>query len=176
MKKMAKVADKCWQILAIIAGISLIAITLLIIVNIIMRKFMGAPIFGATELVKYGALIGGAMALAQNEWFDGNIQMTILLEHIPVKVRRVIEIVDYAVCTVGFAFVTGLLFKQSAQKFANNERTVDLSMPIGVFNTILAIGFVFLTICVLLKFILKIHEYKTGEKLYGAARANKEEN
>lgn len=167
MKKLAKVANKTWTVAALVAGVSLTFIMLLIVANIIMRRFLGKPIFGSTEIVRYASLIGGALALAMNEWFDGNIQMTFLLENISAKKRLVIELVDYIVCSVAFIYISYLLCTQTVTKYVKLDSTTDLHMPIYIFAGILAFGFILLTICLICKSILKAHEIKTGERLYG---------
>lgn len=167
MKKLARISDKLWNIGALIAGVTLVAITILIIVNIVARRFFNAPIYGSTEIVKYLALVGGALALSQNEWFDGNIQMTLVLEKISEKAKLVLEIIDYVVCSIAFIFVSYLLVLQTSKKFQINDVTVDLKIPIGIFAGILSFGFMFLTLTLIVKTILKVHQLKTGENLCG---------
>lgn len=167
MKKLAKVANKTWTVAALVAGVSLTFIMLLIVVNIIARRFFGKPVFGSTEIVRYSSLIGGALALAMNEWFDGNIQMTFLLENIKPKTRLIIELVDYIVCSAAFIYICYLLCTQTVNKYIKMDATTDLHLPIYIFAGILAFGFILLTICLIIKAILKVHEIKTGERLYG---------
>ena len=167
MKKMAKIADRTWYIAALTGTIFLTFIVFLIIVNIICRRFFGKPIFGSTELVRYASLICGALALAMNEWFDGNIQMTLFTDHLPLKARQILSIVVYFICSGAFVFISYLLLSQTFRKYIKMDSTTDLIMPTFIFAGVLTIGFVILTICLAIKGILKIHEYRTGERLYG---------
>ena len=73
-------ATKVWKWEAGIAWVFLFANVLLIMTHIIMRRFFDAPIYGSIELIKYISLCAASFALAQNEWIDGNITMSLVHE------------------------------------------------------------------------------------------------
>ena len=154
MRKLATGAYKVWNVTSTIAGVFLIFNMVLIIANIIMRRIMGAPIFGSTEIVSYASLITASLALAQNEWFDGNVRMTIILDLISKKTSMVIRFIDYIVCSVAFVYISYLLVGQAISKFAIADVSIDLKLPLFVFAGCLALGFIMLTVCIIFKAII----------------------
>ncbi len=165
MKKFISVSYKCWNALSTVACVFLILNMLVIIANIIMRRFAGSPIYGSTELVSYASLVTASIALAQNEWFEGNIRMTLVLESIGKQASRVIQFIVYIVCSVAFVYITYLLTAQAAAAYVKGDISTDLHMPIFIFKAILAIGFIFVTICIICKTIVLGYVAKTGEDI-----------
>lgn len=165
MRKLATGAYKVWNATSTIAGVFLIFNMVVIIANIIMRRIMGAPIFGSTEIVSYASLITASLALAQNEWFDGNIRMTIVLDLISRKTSKIIQFVDYIICTIAFVYISYLLVGQAISKFAIADVSIDLKLPLFIFAGCLAFGFILLTVCILIKTLVLGYSVATGEEI-----------
>lgn len=165
MKKFISAAYKCWNALSTFACVFLFLNMAIIIANIIMRRFFGTPIYGSTELVSYASLTTAAIALSQNEWFGGNIRMTLILESIGKKASRIITFIVYIVCSLAFIYISWLLTGQAAAAYSKADISTDLHMPIFIFKTILAVGFIILTICIICKAIVYGYAAKTGEEV-----------
>ncbi len=154
MKKLIDNTNKIWNVTSLCASVFLVLNMIVIVANIITRRFFNTPIFGSTEMVSYASLITASLALAQNEWFDGNIEMTIILEMMPKRAEKILHFVDYIICSVAFTFISYLLFQQAANKFASADYSQDLKLPVWIFTAVLAVGFVLLTICMYLKTVV----------------------
>jgi len=165
LRKLATSAYKIWNATSMIAGIFLIFNMVVIIANILMRRIFGAPIFGSTEIVSYASLITASLALAQNEWFDGNIRMTIILDTISKKTSKIIQFVDYIVCSVAFIYISYLLIGQAQSKFRVADVSTDLELPLYIFAGCLALGFILLTVCIILKTAVIGYGAFTGEEI-----------
>ncbi|NLO96693.1 MAG: TRAP transporter small permease [Peptococcaceae bacterium] len=165
MNKLVRITDRTWDITSKVASVFLTVIMLLIIANIVMRRFFNAPIFGSTELVRYFSLAAASFALAQNEWFEGNIKMTLFLELVSEKLRKIILFIGSIICTAAFSYISYLLVGQAIAKYVKNDVSTELNIPIFIMAGILALGFIFLTISLLLKTIVNGYNLKNNVEL-----------
>ena len=175
MRKLATGAYRIWNITSTVAGVFLIFNMVIIIANIVMRRVLGAPIFGSTEIVSYASLITASLALAQNEWFDGNIRMTIILDMISKRTSRIIQFVDYIICSIAFIFISYLLVGQALDKYAVADVSVELKLPLFVFAGCLAVGFILLTVCIILKTAVIGYGAFTGDEINFKRPSGKED-
>lgn len=176
LKKLAENADKVWRATSSAASVFLLFNMFLILANIIMRRFFKTPIFGSTELVSYASLITASLALAQNEWFEGNIQMTLILDKLPRQISKYVVFVDYLVCSGAFVFITYLLGKSSVKQFSTGDYSQDLKLSIYIFYIILTIGFAILTACIILKTIICAYNAFTGSEIKFTNKGKAAEN
>jgi TRAP-type C4-dicarboxylate transport system permease small subunit len=138
-------------------------VILMIVTNVILRRFLNAPIFGSTEIVCYSVLVVSSFALAQCEWCDGNIRMGLFLESIKSeKTRNTVLTIINGVCTAGLIVISLLLFSQVNTKFHHADISISLRIPMWAMYTILFFGFILLTICFLTKVIINIYTIRTG--------------
>ena len=156
LSRLKKSFDYIWSLTSTISGILLLINIVIIIANIILRRFAGAPIFGSTELVRYCSLSSAALALAQNEWYDGNVKMTLLLEKAGRQVSQVIRAIVDAVCFAGFIYVSVSLYRQFALRLGDGAVSQDVNIPIWIVALILFAGFVMLTVCFFCKVCIQI--------------------
>jgi TRAP-type C4-dicarboxylate transport system permease small subunit len=158
-KTLTAFAERLWSVTSVIAGVFLVSYMLLIVANIIMRRAFGAPIFGIIELVCYGSLVSCCFALAQTEWKDGNVTMPLLLENISEKAKCLMMVLNNSVCLAGFCYVAYQCTRQVFIKRLNGGGTIDLHIPLWIIAVFLAMGFVLLAICLLMKLILRIEDF-----------------
>jgi TRAP-type C4-dicarboxylate transport system permease small subunit len=156
MKKLIGFGDRLWKYTSIIAGFFVIVYMLLIIVNIIMRRLFNNPIFGVTELICYGSLAACCFGLAQTEWKNGNVTVTILVERTSLKVKHTILAISALFCCCGFCYVAFHCIRQIFVKLATGGGTTDLHIPLWIITIFLAIGFLLLAICTLMKFAISV--------------------
>jgi TRAP-type C4-dicarboxylate transport system permease small subunit len=158
LEKFIDRANTLWWLWARVSCIFMGAVIILIVVNVVMRRAFNAPIFGSTELICYGVLFTASFALAQCEWVDGNIRMSLILDTIPnVKRKNLLLFVINLACTIGLAICSALLINETALKFAHGDQSVSLRFPIWFFYLILSIGFVLLTLTFIAKEIITVH-------------------
>jgi len=153
MKKLDRITDKVFSVFIRISAAILSLIMIFVVVNVILRITTKTPVLGSTELVRYAALIGGALALTQNEWFDGNIRVTMILELLPKKAASAIAFIGYAVVSCGMGLISYFLLQQALKYFAAGTLTNELSLPSGLFAGFLAFGFATLMICFIIRTI-----------------------
>lgn len=172
LKKLTQLGDKLWTCTSIIGGVFLIFYMSLTIANIVMRRFLNSPIFGVTELICYGSLAACCFGLAQTEWKDGNVTMTILVEQTSEKVGHLIRAINTLISVCGFAFVTYHCVQQVFIKYESGGGTTDLHIPLYIITIFLAVGFAFLFLCLVMKFILQIALFMEACKEHPAGSAD----
>lgn len=165
MRVLATNAYKVWKATALFASIFIVANMCIIIFNIVTRRFFNSPIYGSTEIVSYLSLITASFALAQNEWFDGNIRMSLVLEILPHKFSRYLIFVDYIVCSAAFVYITYLIGNQAVNKYVTGDISTDLGVPLYIFSAILALGFCILTVCIIIKTLVYGYAAFTSEEI-----------
>jgi TRAP-type C4-dicarboxylate transport system permease small subunit len=132
------------KILVIIAAIFLLAMMLLVVANIVMRKF-GTPIRGTVELVGlFGAIVGTAV-LGYTQRRKENIAINILFNRFPKKLQRIIRIFSDLVCTVFFALAAWQVALIGIKQLTTGEVTETLRMIPYPFVFVAAAGFAVLT-------------------------------
>lgn len=155
MEKLKKINEKTWNFCAYVSGIMMFFVAVMVLVNVILRRLTPYSIIGCTELVRYFMCIAASFALMQNEWLDGNVRVTIILEALSEKKRKILDLVCYIITSTGFIFITFFMCRQAIDALKKGTQTTDLFMPMWIFSTILALGFVFLTLCFWSRAILK---------------------
>ncbi|MDR1028832.1 MAG: TRAP transporter small permease [Clostridiales Family XIII bacterium] len=165
LEKRLKLATKFFRVFAEISMWLMFIDAVLIIVNIITRRFFNFPILGTTEMVRYLMLGCASFAIIENEWVDGNVSMLVFLEKLKEKTFKIVLGVVYAVTTIGTAIIAYLLIIQAALRFEDGQSSNELHFPLWIPATFIAIGFCVLVITLLLKTILYFWMGKTGNTL-----------
>lgn len=163
MEKYVKTMNKIWGVTTQISNFFLFIIMMLVVVNVVARRLLNAPIFGVTELVCYGSLASAALGLAQTEWLDGNVRMTLILERTSVKFGCILNLIVNIVGLLGFSYVSYFLVMQAFTKLANGQLSSEIRFPMYIVTGILAIGFILLTLAILSKLILYIFRIKNKQ-------------
>jgi TRAP-type C4-dicarboxylate transport system permease small subunit len=155
--------NKIWRVLAFIASAFMFVNMAFIILNIVLRRFFSMPIFGATELVCYISLTVASFALCQNEWVDGNIRMTLILESLKERGGYILLFIVNLVCSVFFVIFSYLFIVQAIGKFQVNDTSYDLHIPVWIPNAILALGVCAMTACIIIKMLMYFCAIRTGK-------------
>ena len=154
MKKLDRTADKVFAVMIRISSIILSLIMIFVFFNVILRLTTKKPVLGSTEIVRYAALIGASLALCQNEWFDGNIRVTMILDILPKKVASAIAFIGYAVISGGIGMIVYFLLQQTIKYYNTGTLTNELFLPTCLFTGFLAFGFFTLMICFIIRTII----------------------
>jgi TRAP-type C4-dicarboxylate transport system permease small subunit len=138
----------------------LMALTALLIANILCRAILRAPIFGTFEGVSYMSMFVVIFALAFNESQDGNVTVTLVLEYLKPKARNVLEIIGGFFSLAMAVFITCDSFLLVQSKYTKGDLTNNLFIPQWIFVAALTVGFFLLSVCLFLKVATKIAKHK----------------
>lgn len=163
MKIWNRCVVKVSKIMSYAAGGLLVGLMAFIVVYILARAF-GYPIFGTYEIVQLCSMTLVALALAYNEYCDGNITIDTVYVKLKGPGKRCFDIISslltMAICGIAAYRMFVFLF----DRYASGAYTQNLQIPIWIFVIILAIAFTVLTICTLLKFVAHLIGYQLGEE------------
>lgn len=89
--------------LAAVAGLAVLAMVALACANIIGRTFLSSPIGGTYELMGFFGAVAAAFALGYSQLAKGHVAVTILDEHLPRRLRRLLDALGAAIGGAFFA-------------------------------------------------------------------------
>ena len=119
--------------LSAVAGLCLLAMMSIAMIDAIGRYFFSAPIRGASEIIAY--LLGYTVffALPEVTRDRGHIEVGILVATLPKGAQRAERVVTALVTVAGLAFVTWLLVGQAARMHASGVLLANFELPSAPF-------------------------------------------
>ena len=136
----------------IAGGVSLLALTFLATMNVALRIFR-VPVGGTYEVVSFLGAIVTAGALGYTQKRKDHIVVDILSEKFPVKVKRVLDRVNYAVILVFFSIVSWQTFVYGKRLLLTGELSETLKFAYYPFVFLVGIGFAVLALTIFLDLI-----------------------
>ena len=165
MEKAVKRMEEFSRITGMISGCFMLIVMVVVVINVIARKFFAAPIYGSTEMAQYGMMISASLSLLYNEWYDGNIEMTLITGKLKRNVRLILRILMNFLGFGGFVYVTYYVYMQTAYKYSSGDLSRDLGWRIWILIAILAVGTAMLAVVLLFKTIVNVYQLKSGKDL-----------
>lgn len=135
-----------------IACIILALLVLLLVVNIIGR-FVKFPITGTFEGVQYGFALIVCFTIAATALAGKHIEIDLLFNRYPEKLKTVLDILNKLVGTGLFALVVYRLCADGAEAYRLVERSSTLGLPVYLFKYLLALGFALLGLVLFTKLL-----------------------
>ncbi|NLD36222.1 MAG: TRAP transporter small permease [Desulfatiglans sp.] len=144
-----------------IAGISVIAIMVIVCINVIGRSVFGAPLKGTVDILSQMGVLVIACAIAYTQVVKGHIRITILLDRLPGSVGLIIKALMDIMGVILFFIITWQSILYTKGVYEIGELTEVLRMPVLPFAAIVSLGCLALTL-VLVTDILRM--LSGGEK------------
>jgi TRAP-type C4-dicarboxylate transport system permease small subunit len=132
------------KILVSIAGAFLLAMLLLTVANIVMRR-LGMPIQGTFELTGLFGAIAGTATLGYTQKKKENIAVDIVVNHFPKSLRLSASVINDIACAVFSALAAWQITLIGLKHLSTHEVTETLRIPAYPFIFISAAGFAALT-------------------------------
>jgi TRAP-type C4-dicarboxylate transport system permease small subunit len=119
--------------LSILAGLCLLAMMSVAMIDALGRYFFSAPIRGASEIIAYllGYTVFFALPAVTRE--RGHIEVGILVASLPKAARRAERVVTALMTVGGFAFVTWLMIGQGVRLHASGVLLANYELPSAPF-------------------------------------------
>lgn len=134
-----------------IAGLSLISVMLLIVLNIILRAVFKSPILGTYEYVGFLTSLAVGMALAHCALKNGHIAVGFLVAKLPERVRACIDGVTNGVSAVFFIFCSWHMLQYAHSFAASGEVGLTTKIPFYPFVYGLAASLLLLCLVLILR-------------------------
>ncbi|WP_459935613.1 TRAP transporter small permease [Desulfonatronum parangueonense] len=134
-----------------IAGISLIGVMLLIVLNIILRAVFKSPILGTYEYVGFLTSLTVSMALAHCALKNGHIAVGFLVAKLPDRLRAGIDALTNAIASVFFIFCAKHMLDYGQSFVASGEVGLTTKVPFYPFVYGLAASLILLCLVLVLR-------------------------
>jgi TRAP-type transport system small permease protein len=150
------------EILAILAGISLIFMVLVIAVGVVMRFVLAMPILGANEIVQLTAVAVVALALPHCTSSDGHVRVDVLDQAIGPVGRLIGDVLSRLLSIIVLGVVAWRASLKSLDALKYGDATNMLSLPIWPFYGLLAFGVTFAALALAIQLVeiltRKVHQ------------------
>ncbi len=128
------------EILAILAGTSLMFMVLVIAVGVVMRFVLAMPILGANEIVQLTAVAVVALALPYCTVTDGHVRVDVLDEAIGPIGRLIGDVLSRVLSIIVLGVLAWRAGLKALDALKYGDATNMLSLPIWPFYGLLAFG------------------------------------
>ncbi len=134
-----------------IAGICLLSVMFLIVINIILRAVFKNPILGTYEFVGFLTSLAVGLALAHCALKNGHIAVGFLVAKLPERVRAGIDALTNAVSAVFFIFCSLHMLEYARSFAASGEVGLTTKIPFYPFVYGLAASLALLCLVLILR-------------------------
>lgn len=133
MKRIYKVLSSAALILSHISIAAMVAITLITALNVTLRYVFNAPILGVYEIVErlMFCLVFAAFAYGQST--KSHVQVTMLISHLPQKIRFIVFAITSLLSTGMAIALTYAAYQQALYSFEAGTATPSLMIPLYPF-------------------------------------------
>ena len=138
MNKFSRIIEKITNYCMILGSGITLAVTLLIVANVVIR-FFGGVIGGTYELVEILICASVAFALAYAGIVDGHVSVHIILDRLPPSVQFISGIITKILGIVIWMIMFYFSFKVIQLKYITDERT-DVCLRVGIIPPVLCHG------------------------------------
>lgn len=151
-----RIADKVNAVLAGISGIILFLYMFLVSGNIIGRYLFKTPINGTLETGQMVLACVIFFGIAYTQASDSHIRVTVIINSLPPRIQRFIEIYIYAAGTAMMALMAYKALPFAIDSYQMNETNLSVNVPIWPTKFIFFIGWTLMGIRFFLELLKKI--------------------
>ena len=161
MSQMRKIVESASRVLSFVAGLCLVAMAVVVMLNIICRRipFLG-PIRGTFEVTGYLGAMVICLTLAFNQVKKGNIGVEFLVERLPQRLRAIVESCISIISAAFFLFVAWRCVLYAEELWRSGELSPTLSIPFYPLIAIIGLGCAFLGLVLFTDFQKALREAK----------------
>lgn len=135
------------RLLLALAGMSLLAMMLLVVSNIIMRQ-VASSFGGTTEVVGWLTAVVVSSSLAYAQLTKAHIELDMLVARLPQRLQRLIQLLVAVVSLLFFTMVALKLWEYGT--FAMQRGTLSQSLRLAIYPIIYLVAFGFTAFCLVL--------------------------
>ena len=160
MKRIELAMNTLFRYSNAVSMIILFSVMLVAVANVVLRAVINFPILGTLDYVRLMTLCAVSFALAYNESLDGNVAVTLVVDMLKPKAANIINCFTNIFSLAFTAFAVKLLFDAFLGTVNKGDLSETLKWPLYIFYFIMMLGFIMLTIALILKLINRIATHK----------------
>jgi TRAP-type C4-dicarboxylate transport system permease small subunit len=123
-----------------LAYVAFASIILYIVADICARQFFDHPLPANLDLIYVALLTVGGFTMMWATVKKRHIKVDILFSRLPMRVQMIMDSIYYFIALGLWSIFTYFVIDQGITSFKMHEKTVDLSISVGLFLMILGIG------------------------------------
>jgi TRAP-type C4-dicarboxylate transport system permease small subunit len=123
-----------------VAGATLIAIMLMVVVNVVGRRFLNSPVAGTVELTEIGMVLVVYLSLAYAEDNRDHIVVDLVFDRLPPVIRRVLASVAGIATILVAALLAWQLYNFTLRMKAGGFSTPILAIPLWLVAAVAVFG------------------------------------
>ena len=143
----------------ILGGISMVAIvfvTLLVVVDVCLRRLFNSPIFGSHELSSLSFSIIVFLPLAWCAFNNNHVELDLVVKKLPKTTQSSIEVIILLLTSGILGLMSWQLLIQGMKLQAANQETALLEIPMYPFIYIATLGSIILTLAFFIRFLYSL--------------------
>jgi len=155
-KHLKKVVSPVSRVLGDISMVVLVFVTVLVVVDVCLRRFFNSPIQGSHDLSSLGFSMIVFLPLAWCAINDGHVELNVVVKRLPKITQLSIEVIMMFITTVILGLMSWQLLMQGTKLQAANVETAILGIPIHPFLYAATLGSLMLTLAFFIKFLYSL--------------------
>ena len=151
-----KVASPISRVLGDISMVVIVLVTLLVVVDVCLRRFFNSPIQGSHDLSSLAFSIIVFLPLAWCAINDGHVELDLVVKRLPKTARLSIEVIMMFITTVILGLMGWQILIQGTKLQASNVETAILGIPMYPFLYLATIGSLMLALAFFIRFLYSL--------------------
>jgi TRAP-type C4-dicarboxylate transport system permease small subunit len=167
MKHLMAGIRKVDELLYIVAGVVLVTLVLVTLVDVILRNF-GYPITGSMEIIQYGGAIVFGFSVPFATYLKAQVQVDLVTEKLKPGPQRIVSIVTRILGILLFLFIAYNFFLYGADVKRTGEVSSSFKIPYYPIVYALAFSFLLQSLTILYDLVEVVRGVPLEEKEGGA--------
>jgi len=151
-------AEYLTKVLFLIAGVGLVGMLVLILSDVIGIKVFAKPVRGGIEFVTFFAVVTIAFAVPHTLLMRGHVSVDFIVDHLPRRLRLVIDILMILLGVVLLSLLTRYGFKYAGDLRASGEVSMTQKIPFYPFVYGMAVSFAATLLILLLDLVKAVRK------------------
>jgi TRAP-type transport system small permease protein len=127
-----------------LAAVALVALMFMTGLDVCMRYFFKAPIYGIYELTEYFMVVLVFFSITYAAILGSHVEITMVMDRVPKKTQAVVAIITNILCLALWVLICWQSVDNAFYLAAKGQESVGLKIPAWPFYIVTAIGSAFL--------------------------------
>ncbi len=154
--KLKKVVSPISRVLGDISMVVIVLVTLLVVVDVCLRRFFDSPIQGSHDLSSLAFSIIVFLPLAWCAINDGHVELDLVVKRLPKTAQLIVEVIMMFITTVILGLVSWQILIQGTKLQAANAETAILGIPMYPFLYLATLGGLMLALAFFVRFLYSL--------------------
>lgn len=151
------------SILSILAGVAIVGLMLITVIDVVLRKFFSSGFPGAIEINEIALVVVVFLAMMSAEMYSVHVRTPILTERVGARAANILHIVGLTPAVVFLTWMTIRTGQEAVKSLASGEfRFGIVNIPLWPGKVAVAIGIAGLTIAIAIKLALALRNLVKG--------------